>query len=378
MVHMFFKTAQRLFVGLIYYILFSTISFAGDMSLTYIGQQIIPHDYRFQDTVVGGLSALDYNPDNGQFTTLCDDRSKENPARFYELKLDYNADGFDKWHITNVHFLKQPDGSNFPKPSFFGKSTVDPEALKLSPLRDSYFWTSEGHAKHSIDPFIREMDLHGGYLRDFTLPKKYHITSGKIGPRDNQAFEALTLNSDHASITVSSEGPLVQDSKAATAQKGAPVRFLHLNIKSGLPTHEYVYVVEPVHKTTLPFGLLAVNGVVDILALNAHEYLVIERSFSAGNGLSVRLYLADFTDATDVLAHDSLKGIPHKAAQKRLLLDLGTLGIEIDNIEGMSFGKILEDGRRSLLLISDDNFRSAQTTQILLFAVTESSAKIPH
>ncbi|MBL4893589.1 MAG: esterase-like activity of phytase family protein [Emcibacter sp.] len=348
------------------------------MSLTYIGQQTIPHDYRFQGTVVGGLSALDYNPDNGQFTALCDDRSKESPARFYELKLDYDAHGFDKWHITNVHFLKQPDGSNFPKPSFFGKSTVDPEALKLSPLRNSYFWTSEGHAKHSINPFIREMGLHGGYLRDFGLPKKYHVTPGKIGPRDNQAFEALTLNSDHASITVSSEGPLVQDGKAATAHKGAPVRFLHLDIKSGQPTREYVYVIEPVHKTTLPFGLLAINGVVDILALNAHEYLVIERSFSIGNGLSVRLYLADFTDATDVLSHDSLKDISYQAARKRLLLDLGTLGIEIDNIEGMSFGKILEDGRQSLLLISDDNFRSAQTTQILLFAVNEGSAKIPH
>ncbi|MBL4802711.1 MAG: esterase-like activity of phytase family protein [Emcibacter sp.] len=354
------------------------LSHAGGLSLDFIGQQIIPHDYRYEKTVVGGLSALDYNPDTGRFLAICDDRSKKNPARFYELQLDYDADGFHKWAITNVQFLKQPDGTNFPKPVFFGKSTVDPEALKLSPNRNSYFWTSEGHAKHGVKPFIREMDLYGRYLRDFTLPEKYHLIKDKTGPRDNQAFEALTINHDHTTITVATEGPLIQDGEAATAQKGAPVRFLHLDIKSGQPLHEYVYVVEPVHEETLPFGMTSISGVVDILSLGTHEYLVVERSFSAGSGLSVKLYLTDFTDATDVLAEDSLQNISYQPAKKHLLLDLGTLGIDIDNIEGMSFGKRLADGRRSLLLISDDNFRSAQTTQILLFAVNDRSAKIPH
>ena len=50
------------------------------------------------------------------------------------------------------------------------------------------------------------------------------------------------------------------------------------------------------------------------------------------------------------------------------MLDLKTLGIPLDNVEGMAFGKKLPDGRRSLVLVSDNNFSPAAFTQFLLFA----------
>ena len=52
-------------------------------------------------------------------------------------------------------------------------------------------------------------------------------------------------------------------------------------------------------------------------------------------------------------------------ARKRLLLDLDDLGIPLDNVEGMTFGP-----RRSLVLVSDNNFAAAQFTQFLVFAMT--------
>src|SRR5579871_2282134 len=58
------------------------------LALSYIGQQIVPHETRFNGTVVGGLSSLDYNPRTGRYLAISDDRSKKNPARFYELSLD--------------------------------------------------------------------------------------------------------------------------------------------------------------------------------------------------------------------------------------------------------------------------------------------------
>jgi len=45
------------------------------------------------------------------------------------------------------------------------------------------------------------------------------------------------------------------------------------------------------------------------------------------------------------------------------------LGIPLDNIEGMTFGPDLPDGRRSLVLVSDNNFSAAGFTQFLVFAV---------
>jgi hypothetical protein len=48
-------------------------------------------------------------------------------------------------------------------------------------------------------------------------------------------------------------------------------------------------------------------------------------------------------------------------------LDLNTLGITIDNVEGMALGAKLPDGSQSLWIVSDDNFNKDQVTQFLLF-----------
>ena len=51
-------------------------------------------------------------------------------------------------------------------------------------------------------------------------------------------------------------------------------------------------------------------------------------------------------------------------------MNLDALGIPLDNVEGMTFGPSLPDGRRSLILVSDNNFSPAAFTQFLLFAVS--------
>ena len=53
--------------------------------------------------------------------------------------------------------------------------------------------------------------------------------------------------------------------------------------------------------------------------------------------------------------------------QKKLLLDLRTLNVLLDNIEGLTLGPQLPDGERALILVSDNNFNKFQRTQILAF-----------
>ena len=59
-----------------------------------------------------------------------------------------------------------------------------------------------------------------------------------------------------------------------------------------------------------------------------------------------------------------------RPVEKTLLLDLDTLGIPLDNVEGMTIGPTLPDGRSSLVMVSDNNFAAAQFTQFLLFALS--------
>ena len=51
---------------------------------------------------------------------------------------------------------------------------------------------------------------------------------------------------------------------------------------------------------------------------------------------------------------------------KTEVLDLDTLGLTLDNLEGMTFGPRLANGHRSLLLVSDNNFTPGQVSQFLL------------
>lgn len=360
---------KKLISGLFFSAIMTSFSHGAEISLDFIGQRVIPHDHKFQGTTVGGLSSLDYNAATDSYSAICDDRSHKNPARFYRLKLDYDKAVFHGWRITDVQFIRRPDGTVFPKPQFFpAKAWVDPEAMRISPEGKSYFWASEGHAQYGVNPFVREMSLDGRHIRQFTLPEKYIMGQGK-GIRDNKAFEALAVSHDQKSILLATESPLIQDGPEADADHGAPVRLLQFDIETGKAIHEYVYPLDPVHKNPLPLDKFSVNGVVDILALGRQTYIVVERSFAVGAGLSVRLYLMDLAAATDVLSLESLEGAGYQSVTKKLLLDLGVLGIPIDNIEGISFGKTLKDGRRSLVMVSDDNFRAAQVTQILVFAV---------
>jgi len=83
-----------------------------------------------------------------------------------------------------------------------------------------------------------------------------------------------------------------------------------------------------------------------------------------------RVYSVALPGATNVLGVPTLAGLDVRPAQKTLLFDLGSLGIPLDNVEGMTLGPKLPDGRQSLVLVSDNNFAASQFTQFLLFALS--------
>jgi hypothetical protein len=53
------------------------------------------------------------------------------------------------------------------------------------------------------------------------------------------------------------------------------------------------------------------------------------------------------------------------------VLDVSTaVGIDnVDNIEGIAWGPVLENGNRSLVLVSDNNFNDTQVTQFIAIEV---------
>jgi hypothetical protein len=246
---------------------------------------------------------------------------------------------------------------------------ADPESIRHSPS-GTLVWSSEGDATQLQNPAVREMNADGSSIRDFVVPTRYNPTAdNSSGIRNNLAFESLTYSPNGKNLFTATEGALYQDGPASTTTNGSTARILKYDVATGLPVGEYAYALDPVADAPIPADQFTVNGLVELLALSGTEFLAVERSFSIGVGYTIKLYQFSTDGATDVSGIDSLAGGGFIGVEKTLLLDLGGLGITLDNIEGVTFGKTLENGRRSLVLVSDNNFTPGVATQFLAFEV---------
>jgi 3-phytase len=265
-----------------------------------------------------------------------------------------------------VTTLQAPGGGPYPPFS------LDPEGLTLAKSGELIV-TSEGIAGAGIGPFVRRYALDGTFLGDLPVPGAFAPTGPTHGVRQNLAFEAAAFAPHGHHLFVGMEGALVQDGPAATLTNGSPVRILRYNAKSGRLERQSIYVTDPIAEPPVPANQFAVNGLVELLLFSPVSGLSMERSFSVGapgTGNTIKLYSISFAGAKNVDGEDSIAGLKKvRPVEKTLLLDLLTLGIPLDNVEGMTLGPTLPDGRDSLLLVSDNNFAATQFTQFLLFAL---------
>jgi 3-phytase len=336
-------------------------------ALEFLGQAVVPTGTTFAGTTVGGLSSIAYDAGRGVFYSLSDDQSQINPARFYTLRVDVSDGQLSNGDVSfaGVTTLLAPDGAPYPMAS------LDPEGLTLTKSGELIV-TSEGIAARGIAPWVRRYSLGGTFLGDLPVPDAFLPTSATHGVRQNLAFEAAAVAPNGRHLFVGMENALAQDGPASTLTTESPSRILRYNLSNGRLDAQYVYVNDRVAEPPVPATNFSVNGLVELLPFNDNFMLSMERSFSVGapgTGNTIKLYSVAFPGADDVDGLDSIAGMPVRTVQKTLLLDLRTLGIPLDNVEGMTIGPTLPDGRRSLVLVSDNNFAATQFTQFLLFAL---------
>ncbi|MDJ0598682.1 MAG: esterase-like activity of phytase family protein [Crocosphaera sp.] len=343
------------------------------VSLEFLDKYEIPSQI-FRETPIGGLSAITYDRQADRFYALSDDRSQQAPARFYTLKIDIASNNEQSSKIQgvkveNVTFLQDETGQTYLS------QTIDPEGISLSP-RGTVFVSSEGVPKDEINPFIGEFNPNTGQLQQqIPLPQRYLIpTDPESEPRgveENLGFEPLTvsatstLKDDPFRLFTATEASLKQDT-ASTPPLNIPVRLLHYVISPVGPpvvVAEHLYLLDET-----PKGAIA-NGLTELLALPREgSWLSLERTFGMfGFGAKLFQVVNSAASETSTIAsfQEGIEGI--KPLRKKLLLDLETLDIELDNLEGMTLGPRLKDGSQTLFLISDNNFNPEQTTQLLLF-----------
>lgn len=255
----------------------------------------------------------------------------------------------------------------------------DPEGLRVS---------RDGHSLYISDeygPFIDEFSLEGVRVRRLAVPEMFMVmhpansAADELPPRNttgrqpNRGLEGLAITPDGGTLWAMPQSPLIQDGAISPTQErtGVNVRTLQLDVKSGRHA-EFVFTLD---RPSL--------GISEILAVDDHRFLVLERDGRAGAAAKTKhVVLVDFSGATDVGSLDQLpaSGLPAgvTAARKSIFIDLlekryGIAGESMpEKIEGLAFGPVLPDGRRTLVVSSDNDLKPDQPTMLWVFAFSDS------
>ncbi|NTS43450.1 esterase-like activity of phytase family protein [Flavisolibacter sp. BT320] len=346
--------------------------------LKFLGDYVLPHKLQFAGTTVGGLSSIEYVPSEDLYYLICDDRSDINTARFYKAKIYIGKSAIDSIRLLESVTLTQKNGQPFPNRKVDSLRNPDPEALRYNPTNKTIVWSSEGERimvpgrKVLVDPFIAIATKEGRLIDTFPLPPNMRMTEEEKGPRQNGVFEGLAFSQNYKTLYVSMEEPLYEDGPRAGLDDSTRwVRIIQFDVETKKAVAQFAYPIDPVVQEPISSGTFILNGVSDILAVNDHQILVTERSFSTGRlTCNIRVYLAELDGAENIASGNSLVlSPPVKPIMKKLLLNMDTLKRWVDNVEGATFGPILPNGKRSLLFVADDNFAAFEKTQFFLFEV---------
>jgi hypothetical protein len=332
--------------------------------LRLIGQTRLPHRVQYQGTTVGGLSGIDRDPASGTYYLLSDDGGSVSPPRFYTARLALTADQLGDIELTGVTLLQ-------------GLNAPDPEAIRWHAPSQSLLWTSEGNAVRFTATALHQSRADGTLQRTHPMPALFDFGL-TTGARINKTLEGLATTPDGQTAWLAMEAALRPDGQEPTVSSpGGPCRFTQIDITTGKALRQIAYQPDAIPRSPVPGNANADNGVVEVLMLDAHRMLVLERAYMAGlndrERNSIRLYMMDTRQATDTLSLEALQPGNHTPAAKTLVADFINYPAltRLDNTEGMCWGPTLPDGNKTLLFVSDDNFNPRQITQFLAFEFLE-------
>ena len=330
--------------------------------IEFLGQVVFNTGHIFQNTEVGGLSGLAFDPSSGDYLCISDDKGLINPARFYRLRIELGDGRLEPGDIvfSEVITLKQASGQPY------SRRTLDPEGIAIGGSGGNVFICSEGDVRHSTKPWVAEFSPRGQFLRKLGLPSRFVTSSDSTGFRNNANLESLTLAPSGLFLFTSVEHSLKEDGPLPDTRTSSMARIVKYDLAKDRVVRECFYEIDRIVLEPDRNGLYGRNGMVELIAMDDSVLLVLERSYIPGAGNRVKLFRIDSRNAADVSDHNGTPGLAN--APKESILDLSSLGLPLDNFEGMALGPALPDGRRTLILVSDNNFNESQRTLFFAFA----------
>lgn len=277
---------------------------------------------------------------------------------------------------------------------------LDPEGARVG--RNGHIFVSDEYG-----PNVYEFNpATGERVRSFALPSRYYVSNlsgagnselpaipgnpsfpapgNTSGRQANRGMEGLAISPDGTTLFGIMQSPLIQDGalNSGNSRRGVNNRIVKIDIATGT-TQEFVYQLSN-----------RSNGVNDMVAINDHEFLVIERDGNGGtSAVTKTIHRIDITGATNISNVDNLPqtGLPVgiTPVSNSIFMDFltgtgieatsfdsfrssltGTLTFDMfpEKLEGVSFGPTLPDGRPTILVTNDNDF-ATDPNYIFAFAV---------
>jgi 3-phytase len=342
------------------------IAQAKSLKLELYADTVLPQKGSLKGEAVGGISGFSW--DGQKLWAVSDDRGKFGSPRFYEMDLKISS-GKVEIKPTKVHKLQVPDK----------KWILDLEALVLLPSNEIILSTEgDNNTKPRSMPHIFVTDRDGEYKSDLPIPDIFlpeAIGLQTKGIENNRGFEGVTATADGKNIYALNEYPVIAD-QPKKDDTNLWLRLVHFT-KDGETykvTEEFPYLLE--HYSNSDKGPEVFRGVSEILYVSDNKFLVLERGARlSAKGLlyTGAIYLVDFQGTKDISKIASLSTAEVSSPRKEKLVDFEELSPKdkVQNFECLSWGPALPDGRKTLLVMSDNNFSSREKTQLLVFAVKE-------
>lgn len=271
--------------------------------------------------------------------------------------------------------------------------SFDPEGLAVG--KGGHFFIADEYG-----PSVYEFTASGQFVRAFEVPANLvprtpaatrdYVNGRPVivqGRQDNRGYEGLTFNASGDTLFAVMQDPLVAEGASADGRRSRNVRIVAFDVATGVSTAQYVYRLEPIATLnaldpSTDDDFSATNqgrsiGVSAIHALSDTDFLVLERD-NRGLGVEVtakplhkRIYRISIAGATNVAnlpltsGNDLPAGVNavSKAEEVDVLAQLRAAGATDipEKLEGLAIGPRLADGRRLVLVGSDNDYSVTQT-----------------